>query len=441
MQTDYNNDGCLDILRAARRLGCAAAQVAAAQQLQRHVHRRDRGQRPGAAGDRARRPRSGPTSTTTACSTCSSATRTPPRSCSCNNGDGTFEDIAQAAGVDAHGVHQGRGRRRLRQRRLARPLRLELRRRATSSTTTTATARSPKSARGGRRPRPGQGLRHLVLRLRQRRLAGPVRRPATSRRSTRRCAPIWGCRTNADTLEAVSQPGRTARFQDVTRAGRARQGLHADGRQLRRHRQRRLPRHLPRHGQSVVRVDCVPSVLLRNQGGRSFVDVTASSGTGELHKGHGVAFADLDNDGDEDIVVRGGRRHARRRARAAAVREPRPRQRLDHAEAGGREEQPRRHRRPHHRARSPAARRAARDPPHRRRAADRSARRRSQQHIGLGTGAGPVDVEIWWPDQPTRGSTFAQRRRRTSRSRSRSSRGTRRSWSGRVCAWAAQEQR
>jgi tetratricopeptide (TPR) repeat protein len=48
------------------------------------------------------------------------------------------------------------------------------------------------------------------------------------------------------------------------------------------------------------------SVLLRNQGGRAFVDVTASSRTGELHRGHGVAFADLDNDGDEDIVFEVG---------------------------------------------------------------------------------------------------------------------------------------
>ena len=67
---------------AARRLGVPAAQVAAAQQLQRHVHRRDRGERPGASPRRARRPRSGPTSTTTASSICSSATRTARRSCS-----------------------------------------------------------------------------------------------------------------------------------------------------------------------------------------------------------------------------------------------------------------------------------------------------------------------------------------------------------------------
>jgi tetratricopeptide (TPR) repeat protein len=47
----------------------------------------------------------------------------------------------------------------------------------------------------------------------------------------------------------------------------------------------------------------VPNVLLRNKEGKSFADVTASSGTGELHKGHGIAFADIDNDGDEDIIT------------------------------------------------------------------------------------------------------------------------------------------
>lgn len=45
-----------------------------------------------------------------------------------------------------------------------------------------------------------------------------------------------------------------------------------------------------------------PNVLLRNREGKSFVDVTTTTGTGEWHKGHGVAFADLTNRGFEDIV-------------------------------------------------------------------------------------------------------------------------------------------
>jgi hypothetical protein len=53
-------------------------------------------------------------------------------------------------------------------------------------------------------------------------------------------------------------------------------------------------------------VSLVPSMLLRNKGGKAFVDVTVSSGTGELHKGHGVAFADLDNDGDQEIAFKVG---------------------------------------------------------------------------------------------------------------------------------------
>lgn len=47
----------------------------------------------------------------------------------------------------------------------------------------------------------------------------------------------------------------------------------------------------------------IPNVLLHNKAGKRFVDITASSGTGELHKGHGVAFADIDSDGDEDILT------------------------------------------------------------------------------------------------------------------------------------------
>jgi len=46
-----------------------------------------------------------------------------------------------------------------------------------------------------------------------------------------------------------------------------------------------------------------PKMLLRNREGKSFTDITASSGTGDLHKGHAVAFADLGNRGLEDLLV------------------------------------------------------------------------------------------------------------------------------------------
>lgn len=46
----------------------------------------------------------------------------------------------------------------------------------------------------------------------------------------------------------------------------------------------------------------MPDVLLRNVEGERFLDQTAPSGLGHLQKGHGVAFADLDGDGDQDLV-------------------------------------------------------------------------------------------------------------------------------------------
>jgi len=45
----------------------------------------------------------------------------------------------------------------------------------------------------------------------------------------------------------------------------------------------------------------VPNRMFRNAGGKFFQDVTTSGGFGNLQKGHGVSFADFDNDGDQDI--------------------------------------------------------------------------------------------------------------------------------------------
>jgi FG-GAP-like repeat/ASPIC and UnbV len=47
----------------------------------------------------------------------------------------------------------------------------------------------------------------------------------------------------------------------------------------------------------------VPNVMLKNVEGRRFEDVTDSSRTGHLQKGHGVSFADWDCDGDLDLFV------------------------------------------------------------------------------------------------------------------------------------------
>ena len=54
----------------------------------------------------------------------------------------------------------------------------------------------------------------------------------------------------------------------------------------------------------------MPNLLLRNaegdDGSRLFHDVTTASGTGHLQKGHGVAFADLDGDFDVDLFAQMG---------------------------------------------------------------------------------------------------------------------------------------
>lgn len=50
----------------------------------------------------------------------------------------------------------------------------------------------------------------------------------------------------------------------------------------------------------------IPNRMFRNAEGKIFQDVTGSGGFGHLQKGHGIAFADIDNDGDQDIFAEMG---------------------------------------------------------------------------------------------------------------------------------------
>lgn len=51
----------------------------------------------------------------------------------------------------------------------------------------------------------------------------------------------------------------------------------------------------------------IPNRMFRNNEGVSFQDVTFSGNFGHVQKGHAIAFADIDNDGDQDIyAVMGG---------------------------------------------------------------------------------------------------------------------------------------
>ncbi len=50
----------------------------------------------------------------------------------------------------------------------------------------------------------------------------------------------------------------------------------------------------------------IPNKMFLNENGKRFTDVTSAARLGHLQKGHGVSFADIDNDGDQDIFLEVG---------------------------------------------------------------------------------------------------------------------------------------
>jgi hypothetical protein len=50
----------------------------------------------------------------------------------------------------------------------------------------------------------------------------------------------------------------------------------------------------------------IPNRMFKNVGGTRFAEITGTSGTGHLQKGHGVACGDWDRDGDNDVFIETG---------------------------------------------------------------------------------------------------------------------------------------
>ncbi len=66
----------------------------------------------------------------------------------------------------------------------------------------------------------------------------------------------------------------------------------------------------------------VPNLMFLNRDGKRFADVTMSAGFGHLQKGHAVAFADLDHDGDQDVFQQMGGAYEGDRYHDALFRNP-----------------------------------------------------------------------------------------------------------------------
>jgi hypothetical protein len=52
--------------------------------------------------------------------------------------------------------------------------------------------------------------------------------------------------------------------------------------------------------------EIMPNLMFLNQNGNNFANITMAGGFGHLQKGHGVCFADIDHDGDQDVYIQLG---------------------------------------------------------------------------------------------------------------------------------------
>ena len=234
------------------------------------------------------------------------------------NGDGTFTDVAAEAGVDHGGLRQGRHVGRLRQRRTARPLPVPLRGPnvlfhndgPTTNGTTFTALRDVGEAAGVSRSPARTASSDLVLRLRQRRLARPLRGGLRSPELRRRAGlPVGRGLPRSAGRRALPRLYRNrgdGTFEDVTAATRPRLDarswaanfgdLDNDG---------FLDLYFGT-GEPDYR-SLVPNRMFRNDGGRTLPGRDRLGGFGHLQKGHGISFGDVDNDGDQDVfAVMGG---------------------------------------------------------------------------------------------------------------------------------------